>query len=74
MSIFPAICVVILAILGLGYYTVHKMTPGSFRVQTSVWRLFSFHVEIESAGMAREPVSGQEPKPGGDSQAIPFSK
>jgi len=74
MSIFPTICVVILAILGLGYYTVHKMTPGSFRVQTSVWRLFSLHVEIESSGMAREPVSGQVPKPRADSKAIPSSK
>ena len=46
MSIFPTICVLVLPVLGLGYYTVHKMTPGSFRVQTSVWRLFSFHVEI----------------------------
>ena len=49
VQIFPVICVIILAVLGLGYYTVHKMNPGSFRMRTSVWRLFSFDVEIGSA-------------------------
>lgn len=48
MPIFLTACVVILPTLGLGFYTVHKMKPGSFRAQTS--RVFSFHVEIESTG------------------------
>jgi len=46
---------VILAALGLGFYTIHRMNPGSFRVQTSVWRIFSFHVEIESTGSTEKP-------------------
>ena len=55
------VSVVILAVLGLGYYTVHKMRPDSFRIQTSVWRLFSFRVEIESTGMTHEAVPGKSP-------------
>jgi hypothetical protein len=47
---------VFLTVLGLGFYTVHKMTPGSFRVQTSVWRIFSFRVEIESKGWTEAKV------------------
>jgi hypothetical protein len=50
---------VVLTVLGLGFYTVHKMTPGSFRVQTSIWRVFSFHVEIESQ---QGPTSTSEAK------------
>jgi len=57
MPIFWTACVITLPVLGLGYYTVHKMQPGSFRVQTSVWRLFSFRLEIESTGMTQEQRS-----------------
>lgn len=49
MPIFFAACVLILPVLGLGFYAVRKMKPGSFKVQTSVWRVFSFHVEIKAA-------------------------
>ena len=41
-------CVVILAVIGLGFYAVGKMRPGSFRVRTSLTRMFSFSMEIES--------------------------
>ena len=43
-------CVVILAVIGLGFYAVGKMRPGSFRVRTSLTRMFSFSMEIESPG------------------------
>jgi hypothetical protein len=42
---------VLLAVLGLGFYAVHRMKPSSFRLRTSVLRLFSFSMEIESSGM-----------------------
>ena len=52
---------VVLAVLGLGFYAVHKMRPGSFRLRTSVLRLFSFSIEIdESSGMIGKPPG--EPK------------
>jgi hypothetical protein len=41
-------CVVILPVTGLGFYVVRKMRPGSFRVRTSLLRMFSFSVEIEN--------------------------
>jgi hypothetical protein len=43
-------CVVILAVIGLGFYAVGKMRPGSFRVRTTLLRMFSFTMEIESSG------------------------
>jgi hypothetical protein len=45
-------CVVILAVIALGFYAVGKMRPGSFRVRTSLLRMFSFSMEIESPGAA----------------------
>jgi hypothetical protein len=45
-------CVVILAVIGLGFYAVCKMRPGSFRVRTTLLRMFSFSMEIESPGAA----------------------
>lgn len=45
-------CVVILAVIGLGFYAVRKMGPGSFRVRTGLLRMFSFSMEIESSGAA----------------------
>jgi hypothetical protein len=62
MSIFWITCVIILPVLGLGYFTVHKMRPGSFRVQTSVWRVFSFRLEIESTDITPKPTHEQRPK------------
>jgi hypothetical protein len=51
-------CVVILAVIGLGFYAVQKMRPGSFRMRTTLMRMFSFSMEIESSGSTREPSDG----------------
>ena len=51
-------CVVILAVIGLGFYAVQKMRPGSFRVRTTLMRMFSFSMEIESSDSARELSCG----------------
>ncbi len=53
--LLPSISVVLLATLGLGFYTVRKMNPGWFRVRTSMGRVFTFDVEIGSAGMTEKP-------------------
>jgi hypothetical protein len=47
-------CVVLLAVIGLGFYAVRKMGPGSFRLRTGLLRMFSFSMEIESSGAARK--------------------
>ena len=62
---------VILTGLGLGFYTVHKMNPGSFKVQTSLWRVFSFIVEIKSTGRTEKPSSEQGSTPTPEAKAIP---
>jgi hypothetical protein len=46
-------CVVILALIGLGFYAVGKMGPDSFRVRTTLLRIFSFSMEIGSSGKVR---------------------
>jgi hypothetical protein len=53
-------CVVILAVIGLGFYAVRKMGPGSFRVRTGLLRMFSFSMEIESSGAAGKSPGSAE--------------
>jgi hypothetical protein len=53
-------CVVILAVIGLGFYAVRKMGPGSFRVRTGLLRMFSFSMEIESSSAVRNSPSSAE--------------
>jgi hypothetical protein len=45
-------CAVILALIGLGFYAVWKMKPDSFRVRTSLLRMFTFSIEIGSSRTA----------------------
>ena len=53
-------CVVILAVIGLGFYAVRKMGPGSFRVRTGLLRMFSFSMEIESSVAAGKLPASEE--------------
>lgn len=54
-----AVCVVVLAVLGLGFYAVSKMRPRSFRLRTTLWRVLSFSLEIESSETAGKLTDGQ---------------
>jgi hypothetical protein len=51
---------VVFAVIGLGYYAVHNMRPAWFRLQTSMLRVFSFSLEIESSRRAEKPSSQVE--------------
>jgi len=53
-------CVIVLPALGLGYYAVYKMKPGSLLVRTSLGRILSLQVEIKSANTKPELVSNQK--------------
>jgi hypothetical protein len=53
-------CVVILAVIGLGFYAVWKMRPGSFRMRTTLLRMFSFNMEIESPSAPVKSSGGAE--------------
>jgi hypothetical protein len=52
-------CVVVLALIGLGFYAVWKMKPDSLRVQTSLMRMVTFSIEMGSTG-ATAKSSGDE--------------
>jgi hypothetical protein len=52
--------VVILAVIGLGFYAVWKMRPDSLRVRTTLLRMFSFTMEIESSGAVEKSLGGSE--------------
>lgn len=56
MLVFLAVCVVAFGVLGLGFYAVRKMKPDAFRLRTTLWRVFSFSVEIESSSAVRRLV------------------
>jgi flagellar biogenesis protein FliO len=47
-------CVVVLALIGLGFYAVRKMNPDSLRVRTSLMRMFSFSIEIGPPGNEKQ--------------------
>jgi len=65
------------AVLGLAFYVAHRMNPSSFRLRTSVARVFSFSLEIDSRGAPQEPAcgeghhSGLEGAPGIDAAVSP---
>jgi hypothetical protein len=51
---------VALAVLGLGFYAVRRVPPGSFRLRTGLLRgMFEFMMEIESSGGAAPPGAGR---------------
>lgn len=56
MYLIMVICV-ILPVIGLGYYVIHKVTPGMFLVRTSLARVLSFQMEIQSDKAEPRPVS-----------------
>jgi hypothetical protein len=66
-------CVVILAVVGLGFYAVRKMEPGSFRVRTGLLRMFSFSMEIESSGAVRKSPASAELEGGLAEKVIPHA-
>jgi hypothetical protein len=61
MVVFAAVCAILIAALCLGFFTVRKMDPGSFRLHTSIWRVFSFRIEIESTA-SRKELPGMSPR------------
>ncbi len=47
-------CIVILAVIGLGFYGLKSRT-GWLRIQAGVWRLITFSIEIGQPGEPEEP-------------------
>jgi hypothetical protein len=53
-----AACVVVLSVLALGFFAVLKMKPVAFRLRTTLLRVFTFSMEIESSSTAAKPAAG----------------
>jgi hypothetical protein len=43
-------CIVILAVIGLGFYALHKIKPGWFRLQAGAGQRFTFSIEMGQGG------------------------
>ena len=43
-------CIVILAVIGLGFYALHKIKPGWFRIQAGAGQRFMFSIEMGRGG------------------------
>ncbi len=43
-------CIVILAVIGLGFYALHKIKPGWFRIQAGAGQRFTFSIEMGQGG------------------------
>jgi hypothetical protein len=41
-------CVVLLPIVGLAFYAMHRSKPSRLKLSASLLRLFSFSIEVES--------------------------
>jgi hypothetical protein len=52
-------CIVILAVIGLGFYALHKIKPGWFRVQAGAGQRFNFIIEM---GPGCDPTPPDEPR------------
>jgi hypothetical protein len=48
-------CIVILAVIGLGFYALHKIKPGWFRIQAGAGQRFTFSIEMGQGGGDRPP-------------------
>lgn len=43
-------CIVILAVVGLGFFALHKIKPGWFRIQAGAGQQFMFSIEMGQGG------------------------
>jgi hypothetical protein len=43
-------CIVFLAVIGLGFYALHKIKPGWFRIQAGAGQRFNFSIEMGRGG------------------------
>ena len=41
-------CIVLLPIIGLAFYAMHRSKPSRLKLSASLLRLFSFSIEVES--------------------------
>ena len=65
-------CIVILAVIGLGFFALHKVKPGWFRIHAGAGQRFTFSIEMGQRGDITPPditppEERRELEPGRDS-------
>lgn len=68
-------CIVILAVVALGFYALRKDSPGWVRVHTSLARVFTFSIETGKEPPSRQTEEngdgeGMSTEPGGPLKSI----
>lgn len=56
------ICIVILPVLALVFYVVHKSKPGRFRLSATLMKLISINIEVDAAEPTKLPPRTAEPE------------
>lgn len=59
-------CIVILAVIGLGFYALHKIRPGWFRIQAGAGQRFTFSIEMGRGSDPTPPDERRELEAGRD--------
>lgn len=65
--ILIAVCVIVVALLGLGFHALNKIKPEWLRIHTSVLRVITFTMEIGRPGTTRKPDDELRQLDAGDS-------
>jgi hypothetical protein len=55
LSTLVITCVVLLPIVGLAFYAMHRSRPTRLKLSASLLKLFSFSIEVESDDHREEP-------------------
>lgn len=58
-------CIIVLPVLLLVLYVVHRSKPGRFRLKTSLHKLVSIEVEVDALDKPGELPPGSPPRTGG---------
>jgi hypothetical protein len=53
-------CVVLLSVVGLAFYAMHRSKPTRLKLSASLLRLFSFSIEVESDDHRGELAPGDD--------------
>jgi hypothetical protein len=61
-TVLLALGIVILPVLALVFYVVHRSKPGRFRLSATLLKLVSINIEVDAQDKPRE-LPGKQPQP-----------
>lgn len=56
------VCIVVLPVLGLVFYVVHRIKPGRFRLSATLLKLVSISIEVDAQDKPDEQPPGNQPR------------